>query len=310
MKITNFVIIACASVCMFVSCQNDDENAILEDRIVEMTFGVQMPNSSATRAHKDDERFVWDKGDHISIFAQGHADVSGHEFTFVQYEDKLHQGVFKGSSWDIGNDKYYWGLYPAQSDAKLVGSTQDAYVECTIPTQQKAYNNTFDPAACIQVGTASKGSGIIQLENVCTFFYVTVGRGCSGIKLSAVDTDWHLSGKVQVQASSSGAPIRDFVGNNQNYVELTDIPKEGGTFYLACVPSTHGTPALSVEFIGSWPVTFELKSKQAFQAGHLYNLGDYTEEYKKVACYCTEEGCECNPQSPCGHPGCYCGGGK
>lgn len=311
MKLTNNIFATIICLLIFSACHENDLEIVSEDRMVEMTFGLELPNSS-TRAQmkpNDKEKFMWVNGDQVSIFAQGHDNVPGNTFTFSEYaaEDYKHQGFFSGKTWDITDDKYFWALYPAQSDARLVGNTINAVVECTIPTQQKAYNNTFDPAACIQVGTASKATSSIQLENVCAFFYITVGKGCKGIKISAVDNEeWNMSGKVQVKASSSGASIQQFTGNNQNYVELTDIPSEGGTFYLAFVPSTHNTPSLEVSLTGTWAASFKLSSKKQFNAGHLYNLGDYTEEYKKLTCYCTIEGCVCTPNEPCGHDGCYC----
>lgn len=283
MRISTFLFSLVSGILLFSSCSEDINDITASDTRIPLTFGIDSPDGS-TRAYKENRDFVWDKGDQVTIFAQGHVD--GDPFSFERYsttqQDLRHQGRFSGTTWKIDDTKYYWALYPAQSDSKLVGNTSSAYVECTIPTTQKAKNDTFDPAACVQVGTASPQAGQIEMHNVCAFFYVTVGKGCSGIRIESSNSDWNLSGKVQVEANSSGASIKQFTGDNKNYVELTDIPSEGGTFYLAFVPSTHNTPSFTVSFTGVYSADIIFNSKSTFSAGHTYYLGDFTEQYNKL----------------------------
>lgn len=270
MKILNISLALTMCLVLCASCSNDNEEELISEVKVEKTFGISnspsVSRASIVGLTTAQPGFKWEDGDQITVFAQGHE--TGDPFDYTGKDGEYdHHGAFKGKTYEA--DKYVM-LYPAQSQAR----STDAGVTFNIPTQQKATPNSFDPSACIQIGTGT-GKTRIGLLNVCAFFYVTLGPNCHQFKITALDENWHLSGTCTAKVNSAGDRIEEFSDATSNVVELVDIPAEGGTFVVAFIPSTSTGTKIKVSYnYTKGTMNQELEAGSNFLAGHLYNLGE------------------------------------
>lgn len=276
MKFFKITFIMAACVAIFSSCSKDVEEVTVEDVKVDMTFGLST-SSSMTRAKIDGfnsaaniESIKWEETDKVTVFAQGHE--VGDVFSFEGYGDLSNQGLFKGKSYSKAGT--YYVLYPAQSEARLTSNG----LKFNIPAEQKAYINSFDPKACIQIGKGDIEEANLAMKNVCAYFYVKVEPGCNYVEIEATDETWHLSGTcTSNDVTSGGVHITEFGDDCTNKVKLINIPAEGGTFFISFIPSTAVGSGLNVTAgYEAGVVTYEIKSKPntQFNAGWCYDLGE------------------------------------
>jgi len=300
MKKIYYIFAIIASVSIFTSCSKDEENSVNNDGKVEMTFGVTLPNEvgNTTRAvvndlSGDNPGIYWENGDEISVFTEKSSKGDTFRFDTNGWASRHNTGTFSGRSY--ANAGYYYGLYPAQSTASLV----DGKLAFNIPDKQTAVLNTFDPKAGIQIGKAqswdSSSNVTLGLKNVCAYFAVTVGEGCESVIVTAqsnADMDpWYLAGDVKSDISkitSGGVSITEFV-NCQSSITLSGgVIKQGGTFLIPFIPSSQ-CPKIFVKTtfyansdnFNQPDASFVPKTEDGkfqFQAGRIYDLGEYNSE--------------------------------
>lgn len=284
---------------LFSSCSNEENDVDSPKGLVEKTFSVKSASSESRAAINDFNRsndnmnIHWQNGDLISVFASNSR--TNYSFKFINWfnENEKKTGDFKGDITPSDNSSNeFWVLYPYQPEAEL---TAGGDIKLTIPDNQKATKNSFDPRACLQVGKASGTS--VTLKNMCAFFYLTVKPGCTGIELSANISGWNLAGTVLVNASSGSEKITSFVSNGgKSTITVTDIPTkeemeknspEGETYFIAFVP----TSGFSSSFGASSPITLRIKGygddivrtikgSSQFNAGTCWDLGVYPKEQR------------------------------
>lgn len=279
MRSVYFALALSASLFFCNSCSNDAADSLENDVKIEKTFGISSIDSetrtviSGINPTAGTYGVDWQTTDKVSVFAEGHS--VGDVFRFVEFDSEQYRSAqFKGMTY---NKTKFWALYPAQQDARLI---DDNLLQFTIPNKQKAVNGSFDPAAGIQIGHVETATGDIGLKSVCSYFEITVSSNCHSITIeSKQDTDgekWYLAGTVKADAKSAGAPIQEFV-NCVSEIELTDIPQEGGTFYVAFIPSTK-LPGLDFYLnyeAGTIHLDLEPKTpgnKFQFLANHIYPI--------------------------------------
>ncbi len=272
---TTFIIAACAA--LFSSCSNEAEEVIGDDVKVDMTFGISAGNPG-TRAFlpnfPDSKDIHWTETDKVSVFASGHENEMGDVFSFKSYLTEHNDATFTGKSY--ANAGTYYVLYPAQSAARLTANG----VKFNIPAVQKATKNSFDPNACIQIGKGDISSGFLAMKNVCAFFYITVTSGCNYVDLKAESDNWHLAGTCTAGSTgtgSGGVIINNFENDCTNVIRLTDIPTEGGTFFIAFIPTSSAGSRIAVTAgygqAAGGPMTVHFESNMQFDAGHCYDIG-------------------------------------
>lgn len=295
----------------WTSCSNEAAEDVVNDTKVDMTFYVSS-SKQETRVHVEDfnsgvsnVNINWDETDKLSVFTYGHQ--LSDPFKYYEIGDFDNIASFKGKSYKDASEFYF--LYPYQETAKLTNRG----VEFTIPATQKAINNTIDPASAVLIGKYANNSENnlkiprIALNHVCAYFYITLGPGISKVTISATNENWKLAGPVAMNTAniySAGNHITS-LDNGVSSVSLTDIPADGGTFFIAFIPSGSVKSSLRLDVAGSLS-TFELEEGFQFAAGHFYGLGVYNKapeppHWSGCGCY---GDCDCSPENPCEHEGC------
>lgn len=284
MKVLNYKLAIILGLVSLSSCSNNDDEVIVNSDVkVEKTFSVGMPTNSATRAfmygfdtNRASQEIHWDQSDKITIIANGQS--KGDPFEIKSITSPANKATFKGFTYDANE---YWALYPAQDDARL---TSEGYLQFTIPNEQIATPNTFDPAAGVQIGhIVTQTAGGFQLKNVCAFFVIELEEDCEYVTIESLNSpEWWLAGTVVAEARSGSAAIKGFVaGKCQSKIELKNIPSEGGIFFIPFIPSDqHPGVKLTVKFKNdSMPVPYEFNPKSgnkiSFSAGFIYDMGKF-----------------------------------
>lgn len=290
-----------ASIISFSACTNivlDEESC--KDKKTKMTFGVSLEeNEVSSRAivnglSGSNPSIIWQDKDEISVFTS--RKTIGDTFGFDKYVEHENNGYFSGESY--ANAGYYWGLYPAQSSARLANGK----LTFTIPNQQTATALTFDPKAGIQIGKAQSWDGesnpTLSLKHACAYFCIEVGEGCESVIVKAQSETGeevkYLAGTVSANAeadiSEGGVKITEYV-NCQSQITLSGgTIKNSGKFLIAFIPSTK-CPKIFVKttFYPNTdrfnqpaklfsPNTTDENGTFSFIAGRIYNLGKYESE--------------------------------
>lgn len=285
---------------LLASCNKDSMDSPNSDKKVPMTFGLTLSNESdfSTRAAVDrldltrvGQDIYWEGGDQVTIFAENH--TYGDTFTFTGDYGYLHNtGSFSGMTYETQG---YYGLYPAQSSAKLSYDNGKGRLSFNIPNKQTAKKDSFDPKAAIMTGKAdSWGDNTLALNHVCAYFSIKVGPGCNTIRVEAVananQPAWYLAGNVIAEVSSGSTAIKDFENSKcQSFIVLSGSALyDGGTFLIPFIPSTKCpkiivTPTFYAQTNSqNQPQkSFVPKNqdgsdaKYQFVAGYIYELGSY-----------------------------------
>lgn len=310
MKKCFYTIILATSLLSLVSCSKEaSEISNNKSEKVHMTFGVSLSEDSekATRAmvsgldysnpDKPGQSVIWEKDDKITIFAENYP--NGDEFKFNNYSSPRNKATFDGMSYaDAGK---YYGLYPAQSNAKLSYDAEGkGIISLNIPNKQTAVKGSFDPKAGIQIGVAEswEDNEVLGLCNVCAYFSVTLDPGCESVVVTAQanagNPEWYLAGNVTAKPSSASTAIVSLDNSNcQSSITLSGGNlADGGTFLIPFIPSTKCPKIhlvinyypnsdkgqqITKDFV---PTTKSGLSTYQFNAASIYDLG--THKYTKT----------------------------
>lgn len=270
MKSYIYIAVIAVSISAFSSCsENEIEKAPVSNVRVMKTIGVGIPSSN-TRAYltyngtQSTYGIYWNETDKITLFAEGHE--IGDTFDFVEYTGEFNnQAIFKGMTYEAQN---YTILYPAQNSARLT----DEGLVFTIPSVQKATPGSFDPAAGVQIGSATDEAESPTLKNTVAYLLFHAEPDVYSVEMKSNISDWYLSGTVIGNPKSGGGLITGFV-DGKNNVKMNDIPAEGGDFLFAFIPST-SNPGFTISVStknGSYDIEFS--SKNQFAAAQIYKLG-------------------------------------
>lgn len=262
------VFLLALGIVFFPSCSNDND-VINEERMETATFTVSS-SEEATRAYWVNHSVYWNSTDVVKVFATNHTD--GSDFVIKDknaYEASMSAIAFTGKTYlesTVHNHEYIF-VYPAERALNYDG---DNAVTVTIPAVQTATLNSFDPSACIQIGSTGSINGSVSLLNVCAFLKINVTEPCDWVKVTA-DGKYGVGGKVKVNKE---AVIDSEWIDRYTTVTLNDL-KESGTYLIAIGPSQDNYPEINVEVkfkrfdktlknhVGSFSIT----------KGRVYNLG-------------------------------------
>ena len=175
------------------SCSSSEDAVIensAEGKLVKMTFTATQKSHVGTRTAlvTDDNSVIWTEGDKISVFDGVNDTKYNHEFTLSR-GDRSPLGSFTGEVYQTNTMGSYYVVYPYTVGATYVGS--DVINGITLPSEQTAYENSFDPKAALMMARSSDKNTFIFL-NVVSLVKVTTTFPCKCIVLNANE---YIAGK-------------------------------------------------------------------------------------------------------------------
>ena len=180
-------------------------------------FGVSTTSGSYSQ-------IKWKAEDQINVFS---SDGSAKYAT-----DEAGETVnFALVSGDALTNAPFFGLSPYDGSATVNLSSKS--ISATIPAEQQAIADSFDPAALLAVGSSSK-SDQMAFYNVCSGLRFTLTGNVSNyksIELSGNDSE-KVAGAVSISCSSASTPVASSVSGSTTSVSLV------GSF-----EKKHGLPA-------------------------------------------------------------------
>ena len=259
------------------SCSSsDDEVAEIkeESKLVPMTFTATQEFNVGTRTAlvTDDNSVIWKEGDKISVFDGVNDTKYNHEFTLSR-GDRSPLGSFTGEVYQTNTMGSYYAVYPYTVGATCGGS--DLINGITLPSEQTAYENSFDPKAALMMARSSDKNTFIFL-NVVSLVKVTTTFPCKRIVLNANE---YIAGKGNLYCSDTN-PYINFTSNKSNSIILkpaTDGGEiEAGTYYIAVKPGTLSS-GWSISFTSTDYNVYTRKanSEVIFNSGSIRSIGRF-----------------------------------
>ena len=232
-KCTSLLVAVVAAVA-FVGCTSDDDFAPQRESSgvkQSLTFTANVDGGSAkcyaygrqkTHLMIDGCSVAFDAGDAISVF-----DGAGNnEF---RTEDGGTSVYLTGEAVETAN---YTALYPYQSGASLSGTTLTA----TLPTEQNAVADSYDPQANLSVATTTREAMSFGFKNVCALVQFDTAEPLKKVVFHGNNSE-KVAGALSIDMSNADAPT--VTGSATN---ITLLPAEGeaaipaGTYYIAVLP--------------------------------------------------------------------------
>ena len=206
---------------------------------VQMTFKGMQENSVTKTTLGSDYSIGWSTTDAVTIFAA--TGVAGSKFNVSSTEDGGKVATFSGLSHATANG-YYYALYPASSDARLVSTS--GTVLASLPTTQTGVENSFDPSACLSIARVNTetpdANNILHFKNAVALLSFTVpGDYVSRVKIESRNGNVAMTGPANI-SYNDGAPVVSPTTASKNYVELTGLAGNiGKRFYVAVYPGNY-----------------------------------------------------------------------
>lgn len=281
MNKSTIILILTASI--LASCGNDDEltpQPIRTPEPVKMSFRV---SAASTRTVLQSDNSVWfHDGDAINIF--GECDDK-HRFSTTLQEDAA-DAVFTGYAHkDAATD--FYAMYPFQSGADLVKGNTPPMIIATLPNQQVAVQNSFDPSANLSVSRikmsdTSQDIPEFTLYNACALAKFTVSEGLqlSSVELSGVAP---MSGDMGILMPDNlegitvtNQGIGDLSVTHTNVVlsaqDGTSI--SAGTYYIPVWPGEHSSLTIKLTRTDGKTKTGNL-TNVTFKRAKILDLGTF-----------------------------------
>lgn len=255
-------------VLVFSSCSSDND-VLNEEKMETVNFSVSS-SEEVTRAYWVNHSVYWNKSDIIKVFATNHTDGSNFEIKDKEaFEASMSDIVFTGKTYVESSlhEHEYIFFYPAE---RALSFDKFVYVTAEIPAEQTATRDSFDPSACLQIGSTTLLNGGVSLYNVCAFLKITVTEPCDWVKVTA-DGTFGVGGVFKV---NKRADIYSTWDARYPTVTLNNLDK-AGTYLIAIGPSQEKYPEINVEVKFS---RFEKTIKNhvgefSISTGRVYNLG-------------------------------------
>ena len=235
-KCTSLLVAAVAAVA-FVGCTSDDDFAPQRESSgvkQSLTFTANVNGGGAkcyaygrqkTHLMTDGRKVAFDAGDAISVF-----DGEGNNNAFTTQDDGA-TATFMGEAVETAN---YTALYPYQEGASLDGTTLTA----TLPTEQKAVPDSYDPQANLSVATTTKEAMSFGFKNVCALVQFETAEPLKKVVFHGNSSE-KVAGTLSIDMSDADAPTA-----TGSATSITLQPAEGeaaipaGTYYIAVLPQT------------------------------------------------------------------------
>ncbi len=199
-----------------------------------MTIVADLGDGDETRTVRQaDGKVFWSPGDEIAVFTK-----AGNPARFTSSETQSKQRVnFQGKVDDKPTSAgYLYAIYPYDPSTTFDGSAFHA----SVPAQQTAVEDSFDPKAFISGGSSRTQSVSFKHLGGGVKFSV-VEEGITAVTLYGVNEE-PLAGQVTFSIGSDGIPTLKSVPAPEAYVTLT--APDGGTFepgkyyHIATLPAS------------------------------------------------------------------------
>ena len=209
----------------------------VDDRMVVDLFDEDIPSEVLPQTRVETAMWntvVWSPGDEISLF-QGRKYAGGSKFT-CDIDEPAAVVDFSGilDSVDDGSGLAFWAISPYSDNNVCDGNA----VYMTIPAEQTAVKDSFDPDAFYSVATTEDRS--LRFYNVTGGLAVTFKNpylNKTTIRGNAGET---LAGQVYVAFDDDGFPVVKRIRKSETEVSLTAPDGEyfvpGRTYYISMLP--------------------------------------------------------------------------
>lgn len=276
-----------------------------------MVFGGTL--ETKTHIENGGTSVLWSEGDKVGIYDESEIE------TFTAKGKDAKSLYFEGDAYPI--EGYYYGKSPYRSSDTFSGST----FTTSLPTAQTAVEGTFDPAAALAVGKATKDETLVfhnavafakfKLGNMVatysagtTIYYqgqlITFEQDTQKeeeiVSVTLSNSSSYMSGDMTIDASST-APVATILGTNGDK-SITLIPPTGETefkdgdsapwYVLTTAPGDMSNFRLSL-LAKSGMVFYKEVSSLSVTRGKLLNLGTFNLNDTKYTQGLTLDGFAC-----------------
>ena len=255
------------------SCSSSDdvvaENNNAEGKLVSMTFTATQESNDGTRTALDNSNSViWKSGDEISVFDG----TDNQKFTLSSTEGTT-TGDFSGSASSTATS--YTAVYPYTSGATL---GEDGNVNgITLPAEQTATLNSFDPAAALMMAVSTEGNkNKLEFKNAVSLVKVTTKFACKKIVVSANE---NIAGTGTL-SYNSGEPSISFTSETSNSITLKPVTGETeiavGTYYIVIPAGILTDFSISFSASNEYNIYTRTATKSnTFARSKIKNLGEF-----------------------------------
>ena len=247
----------------FVSCNVTASVDIFDEAVLHATYvggkATKTTFGRTTTAQTYSEIY-WEKGDAINLFyldgnsavacAQYEAEQAGisSDFAPAQGGDPVDPAVVKASTQFIG-------FYPYNADA--TADFSNSTITTSIPSDQQAIDDLFDPKALLAVGSSASLDNM-SFYNICGGICFTLENpgDYSAIKFSGKKSE-SVAGTISVSVDSPSEPSAVATGDPVTTVTLTpsDQFNSGKVYYISILPGF---------FSEGFTMTFVKKDQSSF----------------------------------------------
>lgn len=283
--------IALCAVCLgmaFTACSNDENEVVKNEGAPLTEIFASAKVASRTAVAGDGVTVTWSSGDAISVIPNKLVTGSdAKSFTFVQTgEAGLSSSKFFGTADEY--DKYV-AVYPVNKDMNIQNKGGKLSISnITIPTEQHAVKDGFDPTANLMAASFTKaGAGEVVFKHMCAFAKITVTQPCKSITftpngyeyLAVTGSHFYLEyDEVTGNVTNAHANlIKDF---DPSFAKL--IPAVGkteievGTYLIAFCPNNwNGKPSFVIENSDDTQLTRTAGAKVTFNNSNLGQVIDF-----------------------------------
>ena len=233
------IFVVLSLLCLAVACVPD--LMYQQDEVTPvMTLRATFVDGSETRTEFGESttsasysKILWKAGDQINVFASDASSV-------FATEEGGETAVFASVSGETLQGNAFLGLSPYDESASAVVSSKS--ISATIPVEQQAIVDSFDPSALLAVGSSDTADKM-AFYNVCSGLRFTLTgsnvTNYKSIELTGNDGE-KIAGKVSISCSTKTAPVASSVSGSSTSVSLVlpngETFKKNTTYYLVFRP--------------------------------------------------------------------------
>lgn len=270
-----------AFICLSVSCQknNDVQTGDLnlsQEKLVEFSFRTgpdQEEEQEQTRTHLDvdGKTVIWQKGDKISVFANG----NNYEFSTQENGSSVE---FKGtiSESDASAEEFY-ALYPYDATATISGGV---ITTASVTNNQPTVTGSFANGVNQSVAKTSSQEKVFKFKNVCALIRVIVpqdlDKKLKEVMISTNGGEKFVKGTVSISYTGGSPQITSSEVTNSDVMiqKSTGIP--AGTYYLPVCPLASVASGLRAKLSyvdGRTPEYLFSGKSVSLKAGEIFRFG-------------------------------------
>ena len=250
------------------SCSSSDdemEEIKEESKLVPMTFTATQESNVVTRsALNGSNGVVWQTGDKISVFdGQGNR-----EFTL---SGNVADGKFSGTASSTATK--FIAVYPYTEGAKL--DKLDHVSGITLPAEQTATPNSFDPKAALMMAYTTDKSNL-DFKNAVSLVKIQTKFACKKIVLQAARASEYLAGMCTL-SYGDGKPSITFTSEQSTYITLSGNITANTAYYIA-VPAVTLSAGWSISFTDNTGNVYTRTGSNSitFKRNTIINLGEFS----------------------------------